>query len=74
MAGPQQEWFTPEAMARLLTGEFTVTSRSNRMGLVLDGPLLPRAREDEFISDATTFGSIQVLPGGQPVVLMAEVM
>jgi len=70
--GPQHDWFVPGAMEILTSREYRVTAKSNRMGLFLNGPVLARARDDEFISDATTFGSIQVLPGGEPVILLAD--
>jgi allophanate hydrolase subunit 2 len=43
------------------------------MGYRLDGPaLMQPAGGGEMISDATPLGSLQVLPSGQPVLLMAD--
>ncbi|HXG90194.1 MAG TPA: biotin-dependent carboxyltransferase family protein [Vicinamibacterales bacterium] len=72
MAGPQAEWFTPQAMRTLTTVGFVVSPRSNRMGYRLEGPSLPRARGGEPISEPVTFGAIQVPPAGEPILLMAD--
>jgi antagonist of KipI len=56
----------------LLAHRFTVTPRSDRMGLRLDGPRLAAAAEPERTSSAVLPGSIQVPPDGRPIVLMAD--
>ena len=53
-------------------GEFTVSQRSDRMGFRLDGPLLAHTGENNFVSDGTVPGAIQVPGSGQPIVLMAD--
>jgi antagonist of KipI len=42
------------------------------MGYRLDGPPLTRVRLEEPVSEPVTFGSIQVPPAGQPILLMAD--
>ncbi len=70
--GAQWDWF-PAASRELLTSEtFTLTRNSDRMGLRLAGPALVRTDTREMASEAVAFGSIQVPPDGQPIVLMAE--
>jgi biotin-dependent carboxylase-like uncharacterized protein len=70
--GPRDDWFTARAI-RLLTSEpFTVTPACNRIGLRLDGPSLERARTDELPSEGIVPGAIQVPPGGQPILLLAD--
>ncbi|WP_096552267.1 5-oxoprolinase subunit C family protein [Ureibacillus thermosphaericus] len=44
----------------------------NRMGYYLKGASLKRTCEQDILSEATQFGSIQVMSNGQPVVLMAD--
>jgi antagonist of KipI len=56
----------------LYSGRFGVTSRSNRMGIRLDGPKLWPARAGELVSTAVAPGTIQVPPDGNPIVLMAD--
>jgi antagonist of KipI len=51
---------------------FTVTNDSNRMGYRLSGPPLHLLHKKEMVSAAVTFGTIQLLPDGQLIVLMAD--
>ena len=71
--GPRDDWFTPEAVERLTGQRYTVTARSNRIGLRLAGEQpLTRAVEHELPSEATVSGALQVPPDGQPVLFMAD--
>jgi biotin-dependent carboxylase-like uncharacterized protein len=70
--GPQQEYFTDDALAALLTAEFRVSNNADRMGMRLDGPLLRHRRGWDIISDAIATGAIQVPGSGQPIVLLAD--
>ena len=70
--GPRDDWFAPEVVRRFLAQEWSVTPRSNRVGLRLDGEPLERSRTDELPSEGTVPGSIQVPPTGQPVVFTAD--
>jgi biotin-dependent carboxylase-like uncharacterized protein len=68
--GPRQDWFTDDALRLLLTSPWVVSSRSNRIGVRLEGPALPRRKPAaELPSEPVVPGSIQVPPDGQPVVL-----
>lgn len=69
-----QQWarFTAEAHARLTGEAFTVNLNSDRMGYRLDGPALTLHEPLEMISESVAFGTIQVPPDGQPIVLMAD--
>jgi biotin-dependent carboxylase-like uncharacterized protein len=70
--GPQDDYFTPDAIAALLGGDYTITARSDRMGVRLAGPPLAHARGFNIVSDAIAPGSIQVPGGGQPIILLAD--
>ena len=70
--GPQDDYFTAAAIERLRDGEFTISPRSDRMGLQLAGPALTHARGFNVISDGIAAGSIQVPGGGQPIILLAD--
>ncbi|WAL39936.1 5-oxoprolinase/urea amidolyase family protein [Brevibacterium sp. BRM-1] len=71
--GPRADWFEPAALEALTAGAWTVTERSNRVGLRLEGERpLKRAREGELLSEGMVFGSVQVPPSGQPVVFLAD--
>lgn len=61
-----------EFLEALLAAEFTVTPRSDRMGLRLSGPSRRRGEVPELISTAVAPGTIQVPADGQPIVLLAD--
>ncbi|MDN3544977.1 biotin-dependent carboxyltransferase family protein [Kinneretia asaccharophila] len=71
---PGEHWalFTPAAREALLQAEFRITAQSDRMGYRLEGPPLARSTPGELVSEAMSFGTIQVPNDGQPIVLMAE--
>lgn len=70
--GPREDWFTERALAALLAEDYEVTSRSDRVGARLSGPALERAREGELPSEGMVAGSLQVPPGGEPVLFLAD--
>lgn len=72
MAGQQWQAFTGEAQTRFLAGEFRISPQSDRMGFRIDGPKLALREPLEMISEAVAFGTIQVPPDGNPIILMAD--
>ena len=66
--GPRDDWFDAEAVRALLSTAWTVQSASDRIGVRLDGPALPRVRDDELPSEPCVRGSIQVAADGRPIV------
>ena len=72
IAGQQWARFTDEAQALFLGSVFRVNLNSDRMGYRLEGPGLGLRAPLEMISEAVAFGSVQVPPDGQPIVLMAD--
>jgi antagonist of KipI len=73
LAGPQDDFFTPAAIATLQRTRFTITAQSDRMGYRLAGRArIDRATGREMISDVTFGGGIQVPPSGDPILLMAD--
>ena len=70
--GPQQEYFTEEAVAVFLDAEFRISQSADRMGIRLDGPFLQHRRGWDIVSDAITTGAIQVPGSGQPILLLAD--
>ena len=72
LPGPRDDWFTAAALP-ILTGHwYEVSPRSNRIGVRLDGLPLPRQREGELPSEGIPLGALQVPPGGQPIVHLAD--
>jgi len=70
--GPRADWL---ADPQLLAGPWTVSSRSDRVGIRLEGPALQRHDSrvgQELLSEGVAHGSIQVPPGGQPVLFLAD--
>ena len=69
------EWhsFSFDSQQLLQTIPFTVTKDADRMGYRLqsEGKLTRELKED-LISEAVTFGTIQVPPNGQPIILMVD--
>jgi biotin-dependent carboxylase-like uncharacterized protein len=70
--GPQQEYFSGEAVTALLEGEFRISQSADRMGMRLDGPLLRHRDGWDIVSDAIVTGAIQVPGSGQPILLLAD--
>ena len=70
--GPRAQWFAPDALLRLCATPYVVLAASNRVGLRLDGPLLPWVRRDEPASEGMVLGAVQVPPDGRPVVFLAD--
>jgi len=66
------EDFTDGSREALLTQPYRLQPDSDRMGFRLAGPALRLAQTRELLSEAATFGTIQVPAGGQPIVLMAD--
>jgi KipI family sensor histidine kinase inhibitor len=72
IAGPRDDWFEAAALELLASEAFRVTPVSNRTGLRLSGPALPRARAGELPSEGMVAGALQVPPDGQPILLLAD--
>lgn len=67
--GPDRHRFPGEALELLLSSSFVVEARSDRVGIRLAGPVLPRLGSDSGVSSPMVRGAIQVPPSGMPVVL-----
>jgi antagonist of KipI len=72
LAGPQDDYFAPDALDVLQSAPYVVGANSDRMGFRLDGPRLTHARGADIISDATPLGVLQVPASGLPILLMAD--
>jgi len=70
--GEHWDGFTAEAQAAFPEATYRLSPQSDRMGYRLEGPALARRQPGELISEGVTFGTVQVPPDGQPIVLMAE--
>ncbi|MEU4744017.1 biotin-dependent carboxyltransferase family protein [Actinosynnema sp. NPDC023658] len=74
LLGPRDDWFDDPAR-RLRQGRWTVSDRSNRVGLRLTGTALDRTSDrvgQELPSEGLVTGSVQVPADGRPVVFLAD--
>jgi len=72
LPGPQDDYFTPEALDRFFANPYRLAPRSDRMGYRLDGPPLTHAKGFNIVSDGIEMGAIQVPGDGKPILLMAD--
>jgi antagonist of KipI len=70
--GAEYELLSQEARDEFIGQNFSVGLRSDRMGFRLEGKPLMLDTEHEFISSPVSFGTIQLLPDGQLIILMAD--
>ncbi|MEP6788318.1 MAG: biotin-dependent carboxyltransferase family protein [Acidobacteriota bacterium] len=72
IAGAEFESLTNASQKLILGQDFTISNNSNRMGFRLAGEPIALAKSQELVSAAVNFGTIQLLPDGQLIVLMAD--
>ena len=70
--GNEWDWLTEISKWSMTQDKFTVTTNSNRMGYRLQGSPLQTRENKQLVSSAVTFGTIQLLPDGQLIILMAD--
>ncbi|MBL6927942.1 MAG: biotin-dependent carboxyltransferase family protein [Rhodospirillales bacterium] len=70
--GPQDGLFTQAGIETLLSSEYKVSPKSDRMGCRLDGPVVEHAGDFNIVSDGIARGSVQIVGDGQPIVLLAD--
>ena len=70
--GPEDGAFSEGGIKNFLGSPYSVSQRSDRMGYRLDGEKIEHKKGADILSNATSFGPIQVPNDGQPIVLMAD--
>lgn len=70
--GPQADYFTGDAVKTFLSGSYTVSPQSDRMGFRLEGPKVEHAKGYNIVSDGVVPGSIQVPGSCLPIILMVD--
>lgn len=68
----ETDLLSPGSKEKLLTSEFKISSQSNRMGFRLEGEKLTLGKPLELVSSPVDFGTIQLLPDGNLIILMAD--
>lgn len=71
-AGAEFEMLTASSQKRFLNQRFTITNESNRMGFRLFGQSLFPHYNKQIVSSAVDYGTIQLLPDGNLVILMVD--
>jgi antagonist of KipI len=68
------EWknLSEESQEKFLSNTFSIRRESDRMGFRLTGENLNLTEKIELLSSAVSFGTIQLLPDGQLIILMAD--
>lgn len=72
ITGAEWDWLTKESQAALLLKPFVLTPASDRMGYRLQGEKLQQQTMEQLVSSPVNFGTVQLLPNGQLLVLMAD--
>jgi antagonist of KipI len=70
--GAEFEMLTEESRVQFQMQNFSIRNESDRMGFRLKGESLNLKEKLELISSAVGFGTVQLLPDGQLIVLMAD--
>lgn len=70
--GAEFESLTNASQEDLAASSFVISHESNRMGYRLQGTALHRRAETSLLSSAVSFGTVQLLPDGQLIILMAD--
>lgn len=71
-AGAEFDKLNGQSREDFLSQNFTIQSESDRMGFRLKGVKLDLMEKFELLSTAVSFGTIQLLPDGQMIILMAD--
>lgn len=72
IAGTHFDRLDPDSQRALFGAEFRIGVDSNRVGCRLEGVPLQLAAPIELVSEGTAPGTVQLPPGGVPIVLTAE--
>ncbi|WP_157687457.1 5-oxoprolinase subunit C family protein [Jiulongibacter sediminis] len=72
IGGAELDSLDQDSRNKIFGQRFIVSGHSDRMGYRLEGDCINRNSESEIISSSVAFGTIQLLPDGQLVILMAD--
>lgn len=72
LPGPELDWIGPASVEQFSTQSFSILPASNRMGYRLSSNALPIQKSIQLISSPVDVGTVQLLPDGQAIVLMAD--
>jgi antagonist of KipI len=72
LKGAEWESIKPDSQIKFIEGRFSILPSSDRMGYQLKGTTLERRDSNDMVSTAVNFGTIQLLSGGQLIILMSD--
>lgn len=72
LLGPQDDYFSEEAITAFFDNTYSVSQQADRMGYRLNGPAIAHRDGFNIVSDGIVTGSIQIPGSGEPIVLMAD--
>jgi biotin-dependent carboxylase-like uncharacterized protein len=72
LLGPQDDYFTADAIADLMAEPFLLDQRSDRMAYKFVGRRIAARGGHDIVSDGIAHGAVQVPGSGEPFVLMAD--
>ncbi|WP_339311914.1 biotin-dependent carboxyltransferase family protein [Paenibacillus sp. FSL k6-2145] len=72
MESKDSSLFSQESLGQFYAEKYVITSQSDRMGYRLQGSRLELDQALDRLSEAVTYGTVQVPPDGQPIILMAD--
>lgn len=70
--GNEFDWLDEKSKEKFAKHDFVLASLRDRMGYRLQGEPLNKKTNTELVSTAATFGTVQLLPDGQLIILMAD--
>lgn len=70
--GNEFDWLTKKSQKDFLKHNFIISRQSDRMGYRLEGTELKQSKKQELLSTAVSFATIQLLPSGELITLMAD--
>jgi len=70
--GNEWDWLDIKSQQTFLKSSFTITKVADRMGYRLSGSAMHLFEQKQLVSSSVTFGTLQLLPSGQLIVLMAD--
>lgn len=68
----QYKNFSKKTLDKFWNSVFAIDSKSDRMGYRLKGPEISMDQKFEMISGEVSFGTIQIPPDGNPIILLAD--
>jgi len=72
LIGSEWHWLTKNAQESFQEQWFQITNEADRMGYQLAGQSLDAKNNEQLVSSAVCFGTVQLLPNGQLIILMAD--